>query len=192
MGGEKDGKKWGDFNELVYGDKSIRVRGETYFHSEGSVALTVGHGEAEAGGTLYLQVEKHKVETIGGDNHIHADGEQRIHVTGDASFEAEGKRQEKAGTSYALDAGQEIHLKGGSKVIIEAAAQVSLKVGGNFVDISPAGVAIQGAMVLINSGGAPGSGKGSQPQKPGIAKLAPRRDPTPADDARPGLKSCPS
>lgn len=40
---------------------------------------------------------------------------------------------------------------------IESVAQLDLKVGGNFVSITPAGVAINGTMVLINSGGAAAS-----------------------------------
>lgn len=56
----------------------------------------------------------------------------------------------------------EYYLKAGSKVIIEGGAQITLKVGGNFVDIGPAGVTIKGTMVLINSGGAAGSGSANQ------------------------------
>lgn len=79
----------------------------------------------------------------------------------------------KVGTNYACDAGMQIHLKAGMSVIIEA-MQVSLKGAGGFVDVGPAGVAIQGTMVLINSGGAAGSGSGASPDAP--------RDPDEADD----------
>ena len=64
-----------------------------------------------------------------------------------------------------MDAGQEIHLKAGMKVIIEAGAQVTLKGAGGFVDMGPSGVTIQGTMVLINSGGAAGSGSGASPKR---------------------------
>jgi type VI secretion system secreted protein VgrG len=74
-------------------------------------------------------------------------------------------------------------------VVIEAGLQLTLKVGGNFVDISPAGVAIQGTLVLINSGGAPGSGSGSSPTAPDVAKEASPTEPDQADDARSGQKS---
>lgn len=60
----------------------------------------------------------------------------------------------------------EIHLKAGMKVVIEAGVQLSLKGPGGFVDIGPAGVTIQGIMVLINSGGSAGSGSGSSPASP--------------------------
>ena len=58
------------------------------------------------------------------------------------------------------------------KVIIEAGVQLSLKGPGGFVDIGPSGVTIQGIMVMINSGGAAGSGSGSSPVTPTDAKDA--------------------
>jgi type VI secretion system secreted protein VgrG len=48
--------------------------------------------------------------------------------------------------------------------------QISLKGPGGFVDIGPAGVTIQGTMVLINSGGSAGSGSGSSPSDPADPK----------------------
>jgi type VI secretion system secreted protein VgrG len=61
--------------------------------------------------------------------------------------------------------------------------QITLKVGGNFIDINPAGIFIQGTMVFINSGGAAGVGAGSHPTAP--------KDPLEADDAVGGKKSEP-
>jgi len=66
------------------------------------------------------------------------------------------------------------------KIIIEAGAQVSLIGAGGFVDIGPSGVTIQGTMVLINSGGAAGSGTPSQPKDP--------KDPAAPDVADDGSK----
>jgi type VI secretion system secreted protein VgrG len=74
---------------------------------------------------------------------------------------------------------------------------LSLKVGGNFVHIGPAGVAIQGTVVMINSGGAAGSGSGSSPTAPQApaapedAKVAKPIKPTLADDSKSGFKSAP-
>jgi type VI secretion system secreted protein VgrG len=72
---------------------------------------------------------------------------------------------ETTGSKFAHEAGQEIHLKAGMKVIIEA-MQVSIKGAGGFVDVGPSGVTIQGTMVLINSGGAAGTGSGVSAQDP--------------------------
>jgi type VI secretion system secreted protein VgrG len=74
--------------------------------------------------------------------------------------------EQKTGLKYAHEAGQEIHLKAGMNVVIEAGVQLTLKGPGGFVDINPSGVTIQGIMVLINSGGAAGTGSGSSPDSP--------------------------
>jgi type VI secretion system secreted protein VgrG len=75
------------------------------------------------------------------------------------------------------------------KVVIEAGAQLSLKGPGGFIDIGPSGVAIQGTTVLINSGGAAGSGSGASPAAPDDAGESKKHDPTPADDSKSGFKS---
>jgi type VI secretion system secreted protein VgrG len=190
VGGEKDGSKWGDFREFVYKDRHIHIKGSHEENVEGSVGFTVGHGDDSNGGTLHMIIEKVKVENIGEDSHLTVGGKQNVKVKGDASLKIEGSRQEKVTQRHALDAGQEIHLKGGTKVVIEGGAQLSLKVGGNFIDISPAGVTISGTMVLINSGGAAGSGSGSSPEEPLAGTIAQPKKPTPADDAKTGSKSC--
>ena len=62
--------------------------------------------------------------------------------------------------------------------------QLTLKGPGGFIDIGPAGVTIQGTMVLINSGGAAGAGVPVNlvtPTKPEEAHIA--------DNADPGSKS---
>jgi type VI secretion system secreted protein VgrG len=59
-----------------------------------------------------------------------------------------------------------VHLKAGMTMVLEAGVQLSLKVGGNFIDINPGGIFIQGTMVMINSGGAAGSGAGASPTAP--------------------------
>jgi hypothetical protein len=102
------------------------------------------------------------------------DGDQNLKVGKNWNNEAAQKISiksgqdfhEKAGQNYAMDAGQGVHIKAGMTAVIEAGMQLSLKVGGNFIDIGPAGVAIKGTMVMINSGGAAGSGSGSSPTAP--------------------------
>jgi type VI secretion system secreted protein VgrG len=60
-------------------------------------------------------------------------------------------------------------------------------VGGNFIDINPAGISIQGTLVMINSGGAAGSGSGSSPDAPVTPGKPPDpNDPAETDNAKPG------
>ena len=103
---------------------------------------------------------------------------------GSLSHAVGGSIAENVGGSHTEDVGQTIYLKAGMKVIVEAGTQITLKVGGNFVDIGPAGVTIQGTMVLINSGGAAGMatpGNIVSPLDPEEAEIA--------DNADPGSKS---
>jgi len=74
-------------------------------------------------------------------------------------------------------------------VVIEAGMELSLKGPGGFVDIGPAGVTIQGTMVMINSGGSAGSGPGASPDSPDSPD-APKdpKDPDTADDGSKGGK----
>jgi hypothetical protein len=61
--------------------------------------------------------------------------------------------------------------------------ELSLVAPGGFIDIGPAGVTIQGIMVLINSGGSAGQGSGSSPTSPNRPKA-----PDPPDTADDGTK----
>ncbi|MCP5118072.1 MAG: hypothetical protein GY953_45235 [bacterium] len=51
-------------------------------------------------------------------------------------------------------------------VVIESGTTLTLKVGGNFINLNAGGIFIKGTMVMINSGGAAGSGAGCSPGSP--------------------------
>ena len=132
------------------------------------------------GNDRHLIVKGDQIEQVEGDKHLTVKGDQNEKVDGTVSLKAGMDLQQKVGMKHALDAGMEIHLKAGMNVVIEAGVQLTLKVGGNFISLNPAGVFIQGTMVLINSGGAAGTGSGSSPAVPKL--------PTEADKAEPGEK----
>ncbi|MBV9998704.1 MAG: hypothetical protein JO015_06270 [Verrucomicrobia bacterium] len=74
-------------------------------------------------------------------------------------------------------------------LVPEAGVQRPLKLGGNFIGISPVGVATQGMMVRINSGGAAGSGSRSSPTSPQSPQQVNPTKPTVTDDSKSGQKS---
>jgi type VI secretion system secreted protein VgrG len=131
----------------------------------------------------HLHVKGNQNEKIEGNKSLNVGGDQKQKVGGNSSLNVGQSRNEKVGMTHAMEAGQTIHLKGGMTVIIEAGMQLSLKGPGGFVDIGPAGVTIQGTMVLINSGGAAGSGPGASPSSPDDPT-----DPDTADDGSKGTK----
>jgi type VI secretion system secreted protein VgrG len=161
-------------------DRHTHIGGNDISKIDKSVFLEIVENESNTVGA-------NKAETIGADHDHLVKGNQNADVNGTASLTVGQKLQQKVGTNAALEAGQEIHLKAGMKVIIEAGMQITLKGPGGFVDIGPAGVTIQGTMVLINSGGAAGAGSGSSPT---AAKEAEKKAPDPADESASGSKSC--
>jgi len=132
-------KGGGGSNELRFEDK--KGAEQIYLHSQRDLDVVVEHDRRESvGNEQHLEVTTHRVEKIG--------GEQHLKVGADLVEDVGGSHSEKAG--------QEIHLNAGMKVIIEAGTEITLKGPSGFVKIDPAGVWIQGPMVQINCGGAPG------------------------------------
>jgi type VI secretion system secreted protein VgrG len=190
VGSEKDGSKTGDQRELVYQDKHLKVHRHQIEHVAGNMELRVGGGD-DGDGSQDIAIAGTRTEAIGGEDHLHITKDRKQQIDGSTSLTVKKSQQEKVGEKHALDAGQEIHLKSGMKLILEAGAQITLKGPGGFVDIGPAGVTIQGTMVLINSGGSAGSGSGSSPDTPNEPKQANPTKPDVADDSRSGSKSAP-
>lgn len=188
VGGHPSGLEGGDQHLVVKQDQIERIERDQH--------LTVRGSRAEAiGGADSLSVGGDRMEAVGGADHRQVKGDRKEKVGGSQSLTVSGSQDEKIGAKHAVEAGTEIHLKAGMKVVIEAGVQVTLKGPGGFVDIGPAGVTIQGIMVLINSGGAAGAGSGASPAAPSnpaspkdaieAAPVAPDQ----ADDAVTGQKS---
>jgi type VI secretion system secreted protein VgrG len=158
-------------SEIVIEDK----KGSEYIriHAEKDMRQYVEKDSYEyVGNDRHLVVDGSQAEKVGGDKHLTVQGEQREAIQGNLSQQVGGSHNTKVGSVYTVESGQEVHIKGGMKVIIEAGMQISLIGPGGFVDIGPAGVTIQGTMVLINSGGSHGSGTASQPSQPKEPKKA--------------------
>jgi type VI secretion system secreted protein VgrG len=152
--------------------------------------MAVGYGDAD-GGRYGLDIEKDKYEYVGANSHLTVASNYNKKVGGTESLTA-ANLQQKMDMNWAAESGMNIHIKAGMCLVLEAGMQISLKVGGNFVDISLAGVAINGMpAVLINSGGAPGAGPGAKPTAPEEPADLPPADPTLADNAKSGQKSAP-
>lgn len=191
IGSEKDGEKSGDQRELVYQDKHLNVKRNQVEHIEGNMQLMIGNGNAD-GGKLEVVIEKDKLQSIDGNDHLTVKGNHNEKIGGGLSSTIGGNWQTKVQGNIAQEAGPagEIHLKAGMKVIIEAGMQLSLVGPGGFIDIGPAGIAIQGTMVNINSGGSAGSGAGCSPEEPQVPQQAAPSEPAMAHTSEPGMKSC--
>ncbi len=172
-------KGGGGFNEFRFEDK--KGSEQIFIHAEKNQDIRVKNDVME---TIlhdrHLIVENDQYEKVKKDKHLKVMGDHNEKVDGSISINAGVDFEEKAGTKFAVDAGTEIHLKSGTSMTLETGTSLTLKVGGNFININAGGIFIKGTMVMINSGGAAGSGSGSSPEAP--------KEPKEADRAEPGAR----
>ena len=166
----------GGFNEIRFEDK--KGSEQLFFHAEKNQDVRVKNDALTfIGHDAHLIVQNDQYEAVKKDKHLKVSGDRNEQVDGSISIKAATDIDIKAGTKFAVDAGSEIHLKSGATLTIETGASLTLKVGGNFININSGGVFISGTMVMINSGGAAGSGSGSNPDPPKDAKEADKAEP---------------
>ena len=169
-----------NYNELRFEDKKgseqvylqaeknldIWVKSDQSVNTGHDKHEVVGHDSAsQVGHDMELTVGANQSTSIGAnaDLAIGANYSQEVGLA--HSLSVATTQDIDVGKDHALAAGMDIHLKAGMNVVIEAGMELTLKSSGGFITIGPSGVSIQGTMVLINSGGAPGSGKGAQKKK---------------------------
>ncbi len=170
-------KGGGGFNEIRFEDK--KGSEQVFVQAEKDADIRVKNDAKEIVlNDRHLIVENDQREKVKKDKSLKVVGDHKEKVDGTISVHAGGDFLEKAGTKFAVDAGTEIHLKSGTTLTIETGTSLTLKVGGNFININAGGIFIKGTMVMLNSGGAAGSGSGSNPSAP--------VDPLEAAKAEPG------
>ncbi|MEN6320462.1 MAG: type VI secretion system tip protein TssI/VgrG [Syntrophaceae bacterium] len=178
----------GEQRELVKKDKHLTVKGKHKEKVEGDTSLALASNFFETiGGDHNLIVKGDQLEKVEGTEHLHVktDYKEKVDLSKDVTVGLD--HREKVGMDYIMDAGMMVHIKAGMQMVIETGMEVTLKGPGGFIDIGPAGVTIQGTMVLINSGGAAGSMSGSDPRTPSDASGGDAPElPQQADTAEPG------
>ncbi|MER3430669.1 MAG: hypothetical protein C4324_06430 [Blastocatellia bacterium] len=164
-------KGGGGFNEIRFEDK--KGSEQIFIHAEKDADIRVKNDCMETiEHDRHLTIEHNQIEKVSGDKSLTVSGNQVEKVDGNVHLKVGTNKESKIGSKYAVDAGQEIHLKSGLTATIEAGTNLTLKVGGNFININPGGVFIKGIMVMLNSGGAAGSGSGANPNPPSAPKAA--------------------
>ncbi|MGM0768541.1 MAG: type VI secretion system Vgr family protein [Pseudomonadota bacterium] len=161
-------------NELRFEDEADQE--QIYLHAQKDLDLLTENNRTEViRNDSHRTVENDAFNHIKGNDHNTVDGEKREQTGKDHSFNVTGTLHLKAGTAWLSDSGTELHIKAGQKAVIEAGAEITLKAGGSFVKIDPSGVAMGGAAIKMNAGGAPGKGSGQKvkvPEMPGLVEKA--------------------
>ena len=158
-------KGGGGFNEIRLEDK--KGSEQIFVHAEKDTDYRVKHDHREwIGNERHTIVKKDLLEEVDGDMHATVKGKLNQQVDGKMSMKVGMDLHQKVGMNHAVDAGQDIHLKGGMNVVIEAGMTITLKAGGGFIVVGPAGVAVSGTPIMLNSGGSAGAGPGASPDAP--------------------------
>ncbi len=172
--GDKQSQVGGKFIEKIAGDTSIQVGAKRMEQVGSDESVTIGGNRKE-------QVNNNESITIGQN--------QKTAVGESVSITIGQNRNAEIGGNDVVSATQAVYITGGMNVVIQAGMQLSLVGPGGFIDIGPAGVSIQGTMVLINSGGAPGSAQSANPASADSPDSpADPKDPDTADDGTKGGK----
>jgi type VI secretion system secreted protein VgrG len=155
------GTQDGERNELRFNDAKLQV----LLYTDGRYDNYVkGDGLAWIGKDAHTIVKERQLVKAG-SQHITVQGDHRIKVGESISVQAGQNLTQKVQENYVVE-GLVAHIKALEQVVIEADVQISLKVGASFVTITPEGVQISGPMVMLNSGGAAGTGPGGSPASP--------------------------
>jgi type VI secretion system secreted protein VgrG len=169
-------------NELRFEDKMGSE--QIYIHAEKDMDVSIEHDRRisvgnndslvvkanqseQIGSNFNRQIKSNAVEQIGGNSDLGISGNLTESVGGNHALNVSSNQSVQVGSAYSMSANNTIYINGGMSVVIQAGMELSLVASGNFITISPAGVAISGTMVLINSGGAPGSGTPGTVTSPG-------------------------
>ncbi|RZA19933.1 MAG: type VI secretion system tip protein VgrG [Lysobacteraceae bacterium] len=168
-------KGGGGFNELRFEDKAGSE--EIFLHAQKDLQHRVKEKSTSfVGKDMHALVNENRYEKTVLDAHQTTDGKRLAYVRQDDHLKVDGSILHESTGAMNLSAGQDLlgagsmnlYLKAGINAVLEAGTSISLKAGGSFINIGPAGVAISGTMVLINSGGAALSA--TTPSKPEKAK----------------------
>lgn len=174
VGGDKQSQVSGKFLEKIAGDTSIQIGAKRMEQVGSDESITIGGNRKE-------QVNDNESITIGQN--------QKTAVGQNVSITVGQNRNAQIGGNDVVSATQAVYITGGMNVVIQAGMQLSLVGPGGFIDIGPAGVSIQGTMVLINSGGAPGSAQSANAASPDSPDNPDDpKDPDTADDGTKGGK----
>jgi type VI secretion system secreted protein VgrG len=168
-------------NQLRFEDK--RGSEQIYIHAEKDMDLSIendrrtlvakndsltvtGNQTEQVGGDFNREVKSNLVEKVGSNLDLAIGSNLTESVGSNHSLKVGSNQAISVGSAYSLNANNTVYIKGGQTVVIEAGLELSLVASGNFITLGPAGVAISGVMVLINSGGAAGQGQAGQVQSP--------------------------
>jgi type VI secretion system secreted protein VgrG len=156
-------------NQIENVGKDVHINiGEDHIKNVGKdLHVNIGAKRIEnIGSDLHLTIGSNRIESVGSNLDLNVGSNRTEQIGGNQSLQISSNCDEQVGSNYALTAGQNISVEGQMNITLQAGMQISLVGPGGFITIGPAGVAIQGTMVMINSGGSAGSATSASTKSP--------------------------
>ncbi|QXH49160.1 type VI secretion system tip protein VgrG [Pseudomonas fakonensis] len=167
----------GGFNELRIEDKKNQE--QIFLHAQRNWDQYIGNDQKiRVGNERHDIVVANSYSQFNAEEHRTTVADRKTELKVSDHLTVGNSQHVKVGTSQLLEVGSEIHVKAGQGIVIEAGQELTVTAGGSFIKLDAGGVTVVGAQILLNAGGAPGSGSG-------VAVLPPVL-PAAADNDKPG------
>jgi type VI secretion system secreted protein VgrG len=153
-------------NEIRFEDR--KGSEELYLHAERNLATVVEQDETRAvrgarsttirrNDALVIESGNREVEIVEGDDILVVKG-GRHSVSTSGAQQYDGEEVTISGKRVVVSGGAEIEIQAGTALKLSAGVEVTIAGPGGTIKIGPAGVAIDGTMILLNCGAAGGGG----------------------------------
>jgi len=140
-------------NEIRFEDKSGSE--QFFIHAQKDLDVRVLNDLKETVDKDWHLVVKKACKMNLGTSGLAIEKDDTVKVGGQYSLSVEKDFVEDFKANHKEEVTNEYYLKA-QKVFLQAGMEVTLKGSGGFIKVDPAGVTLQGNLVMINSGGAPG------------------------------------
>jgi type VI secretion system secreted protein VgrG len=161
----------GGYNEIRIEDK--KGEEQIYIHAERDWDENIEHDQKiRIGHERHDTVEANSYSEFKAEEHRTTHLDRKSEVKANDHLTVGNNQHIKIGTGQFIDAGSEIHLSSGQKIVLEAGSELTFKAAGSFIKLDGSGLTMVGPVIKFNSGGAPGSGSGAAPIRPGKVKPA--------------------
>ncbi|TKE90253.1 type VI secretion system tip protein VgrG, partial [Vibrio kanaloae] len=144
------------FNELSFEDQAdqeliyIRAQKNMQVEVENSSDTRINYDNV-------VSVGHNEQRTIAQDRSLKVEGKQQHTTMGDYLNKIEGDEHESVLGDWAKKVAGAVGINADGDITLKSGNKITLQVGGSFVVIDSSGVAIDGAKILIKSGGSPGA-----------------------------------
>jgi len=153
------------YNELRIDDR--KGSEQLFVHGQNDVELYVQAQRRErVDHDFHRLVQGALFEAVSGDGNHSTREDCNLSVGQTLSWQVGGNLQQKTGQDWLHQSACNFSMKAGSSLVLDAGMDLTLKAGAGTIALGPAGVAITGSQVRINSGGGAGAASAAAPTAP--------------------------